>query len=1289
VTEPSLVLWALIDHTTPANTTYSAELKGLELLGGHLTLDGTATYQPSAAETLAVVADVGVKLTSEGEPYVFHGELTVAAAQTTFSLTGQTGPTQIAQPFGMFGVTIASPRLTVSYSYPESQPTTSTVEISGSVSLTIGGSARQLDGFVYFVNGVPVVAAVKLTLNMSMLDLFADIVTGGTWPSGYSPITLIGGSIYYAELDSGSIEIDGVEYLSGYHVTTDVDFFGAQFHVDVAVETNGVLVSGSYVGSIDLVIVQLTAYTDPTTKQPTPGPTVAIDTRNPSGTIYELECGISVFGTPFLTTKFSYQPALSKYAGTATYQGEIVGVSNPSVSFTYSDAEGLRITDWPLSPVLGQVLDYAKMLEEASQGSSCGQLVGLVFDKTIETDFSLSLSQNGAISGNTLPLKLGGTYTLKVAGNELFSLPLPDLDCSISAPSGFELDNLAEWVGQTIVDNAVSIGKSLLNDMVGDQRALKVFIAQFALQQVSQETLTALLCDGADAENVQDATNESIDETSEGLDGPEGPLEGVLTPAETALTSTSLADAAAAFATAVTAMGVLVAAVKALVDLIEEAWDWLTGGRRDDKQKAEDTQSQGQTAVDNARNRIDGLLTMNGQPAATFVTDSSVQVSWSDGNMPHQQGIDYGGYAGFSFNVQVAADAQFANVLGSGNTSQRSLTVSASALAGLNTAYVRVQALYDQFSGAWISGSAFHKIPLAAPASVTEARDAAQDIVGVTVDSVTGASSYTVDLVDSAHGNALVATQSVPAPSPSPASVQCAFAAAGLPAGAQAGAVLLARAMAVGDPTTREDSPYTYAPVGDAVPTAGPPTGVSVALTPGGIHASWAAVPNATGYAVRVVDAQGAPLSPQPSIALDGLACDISGSGIVDGVTLGVEVRSTGQPAVGLWSSAAQVAVHVLAAPSGLAALYLQPENELSVSWSELATATAYEVAVTDGAGNALSPAPTISIDGCGATVSGPAIAVGGSYRVLVRGTASGYVSTWSAPVDVQALAVAAPGSPQLTYQGAALNASWTAVSGAASYRLELSSGGEPVAQLEPQAPPVALGPATHVALVPGAAYEVSVRALAGSSLGPPASASASVPTLLALVTADHHASAPASQAAADAVALLPDVGPAQLFDTLLAAAYPPNLIRTAVQSALPATTSQQLDAIVHALTDTLAMARLLVAESVPGPVIVALCRTIFSPLPIVLAVVLKQAAVAETGLADAFAAAFGLPPTQAAQLVSAVYDDSTGDSLAQQLHAAGVDRATATADVAACWPALTPQQVAAAITTVYGPAST
>src|SRR5439155_10140301 len=53
--------------------------------------------------------------------------------------------------------------------------------------------------------------------------------------------------------------------------------------------------------------------------------------------------------------------------------------------------------------------------------------------------------------------------------------------------------------------------------------------------------------------------------------------------------------------------------------------------------------------------------------------------------------------------------------------------------------------------------------------------------------------------------------------------------------------------------------------------------------------------------------------------------------------------------------------------------------------------------------------------------------------------------------------------------------------------------------------------------------------------------------------------------------------------------------------------------------------------------VIVALCRTIFSPLPVVLAVVLKQAAVAETGLAAAFAAAFGLPPTQAAQLVSAV----------------------------------------------------
>ena len=241
--------------------------------------------------------------------------------------------------------------------------------------------------------------------------------------------------------------IAGRTYRPGYHATAAVTFLGTAFEVDLAIAPGraGIVVSGTHVGSIGLGVVELTGYVDGATQTTTQGPTVEIDTTTPGATTYAIAGGVSLFKTSLLQTRLSYRPQSAKWAATATYPGVLLGVTNPSIDLTYSDAEGLRIVKWPLLSALGDALEYATMLADATQGGTCGQLLGLDFtEKAITTSFDFTLSQRGAITGNSLPLALDGTYSVSVAGvhDPLFTLPLPQIEGSIAAPHSFELSAL-------------------------------------------------------------------------------------------------------------------------------------------------------------------------------------------------------------------------------------------------------------------------------------------------------------------------------------------------------------------------------------------------------------------------------------------------------------------------------------------------------------------------------------------------------------------------------------------------------------------------------------------------------------------------------------------------------------------------------------------------------------------------------------------------------------------------------------------------------------------------------
>ncbi len=1137
--QPPFVAWAEIDHAAPAQSAFSIALNGLVLLGAHVVLEGIASYRPSVAESLTVTARVAIAI-GASPPCAFNGTRTIDERAAT--LADGTSREPIVEPFGMTGVTIEQPQLEFAASYPPADVTTFVLRIAGRVELRIAGAPQACEGLVHFLGADPVVAEVPVPVALGILDVLADLIPGAAWPQGYAPFDLMLPRLSFADVPSGSsVTVDGRTYPAGYHAIGGARFLGAAFSVDAAIGARGIAMSGVADAPIDLVYLVLG------------GASVRVETSDPNAIVYVLSAEPQLFHAAFEPAQLAYRPALAGWEAALVYDGDVVGVTRPTVALSYGDAEALRLLDWPVRPQLGeQDFDWADALEAASGGSDCGQLRGVPPERpegpSITTRFDLHIRQAGPIAGDRLPLVLGGrsglpgTCTVSVDGTDVGPLPLPDMAGAIDAPGAFELSRLGDWVVSMLRDSAAGIGASLLEATVGGRPALERLLEPYDLGEIGQQQLERLLCRDVTSENVAGATNDTI---AGGIATNGQHVADASSAAHASSGSDSIGGAAGGATAAGGALALAGAGIAGLAPFVASAgghgvltprvaerWEAL---RSDYGVAADD--------VDSAGRRVIELLTMRGVPACSFPQLDQVQVTWDDDNLPAAEGIDYDHYREFSFTVEIATEAQFERPV-SGTTTGRTLTLGDPRFAQADTVYVRVRARYEASAGGWIDAVAFHRIPLPAPATVTEAYAGASDAVVVTVASVPGATAVTLQLVDAAHGDVLVAARSVPVPAPAPATVEGSFAAAALPPELSPDTLLLARACATGDPVTRIDSPFVAAPAEQALP--------------------------------------------------------------------------------------------IVAAPAALQAVFRLPECDVRARWNAVPDATAYAVEVTDARGQPLVPEPSITYDAApGATISGTAIAVGGAYRVRVHALKAGRVSIRSAWVTVQAQSVPAPADPRLAYAAALLTATWDPVAGATRYLVDLR---DPPADAEVEGTRISFGPSTGVPLRFGQRCEAAIRALAGSSLGPPAAAATSVPSSLAATTDDWDAALPATQAAQELHALAPGMGPAQLWDTLLAGGYGPVEATAGVRAALPATTTQELAIIVQAIKERSQMIGLLHVENVAGPDIVPLCRAIYSPLPLPLTILLKAAGVPPNGLAPALATAFAISLTDAENIVKEVY---------------------------------------------------
>jgi alpha-tubulin suppressor-like RCC1 family protein/fibronectin type 3 domain-containing protein len=223
-----------------------------------------------------------------------------------------------------------------------------------------------------------------------------------------------------------------------------------------------------------------------------------------------------------------------------------------------------------------------------------------------------------------------------------------------------------------------------------------------------------------------------------------------------------------------------------------------------------------------------------------------------------------------------------------------------------------------------------------------------------------------------------------------------------------------------------------------ATPVAPPSAPVNLAAVPGNAQVilSWDAVPNATLYKVQRSTVSGSGYADFPGNTT--VAPTFTQTGLTNGTTYFYVVNALN--AGGSSPASAQVAATPVAPPTAPTGLTAAPGNtQVSLSWTALAGATSYKVqrSTVNGSGYA---------DFAGNTTTGTALVNTG----LTNGTTYYYVVTASnaggsspASAQVAATPVAPPTVPTgLTAApgNARVSLSWTAVSGATSYKLRRST---------------------------------------------------------------------------------------------------------------------------------------------------------------------------------------------------------------------------------------------------------
>ena len=515
-----LILFAHIAETGK-DTVFMAQIAEMELFGGHLTFhEITMAYQPSKGKTLTLNGKMSLKLSEDSRPIVFSGTLEISESNADFSMKVGDEPGTIHEPFGMFGISFEDPKLHLSWKFDQDKHHSIVpfCSISGTVKFFRFGSTSEdipvttLTGSILFQEGKPVVAMVSLDFShlLSIDDMFSTLFKE-VWPSGYLDISFKKGEIYYAK---AIVEVEGKTYKEGFHGQTEIQIFDHAFGVELSIDKRGMEVKGYTKFEIDLVIATLTGNNFEEDK----GPEIDIS-RYEGHTKFQLSTGVKLLQEKLGSCSLGYDIQEKCFIGEVTYSGKLLGVTNPSVEFEWSQKRGFKIRKWPAILDLQKLIDFAKEFEKLSQiiDSPCEKLVGLAFDQVITTKCRLNMKQASVKESSDpkawLALRLQGKLDIMIMTDKpSVTVDFPEMIVAITKPSKqFRLSDLPGFLIGEIAKNSLEIAKQVFSQP--DQ--LTKFMAALGGIKLSRKVLSGLICRGVHSSNVTSQAAAEL-ETMEG-----------------------------------------------------------------------------------------------------------------------------------------------------------------------------------------------------------------------------------------------------------------------------------------------------------------------------------------------------------------------------------------------------------------------------------------------------------------------------------------------------------------------------------------------------------------------------------------------------------------------------------------------------------------------------------------------------------------------------------------------------------------------------------------------------
>ena len=388
---------------------------------------------------------------------------------------------------------------------------------------SLGGTARvagqTLSAAVYLHGGEPAVWVLDVipTLQLSTLfdQLFSPISLA--WPSDIFDLTLTDSSIFYSYVpgtkfpalpalppailaEQANVPGEGLFVATTISLSLAGQAFGTMSAYIRAFLGKGFIVEGELENPIDFLnlgILSITA-ADSTDR----GPSLLVQSYDdPAGGTsrqFTLDCGYTLFGARFAeslmtvsTDSMGDPPKLAARLTYPTNEGPLGPWKNLELDFTWSSDAGFQIQNFPSISLHNLPIDFAHLLQKVSQTSCVKGLTNLVWRDGLNIQTNFKITPSLSSDGGSMAVVINGFYKLGADGNTVVKITLPQL--SFSVPTDFHFNDIADWLGKNIANNAEVVVKALWDDKDSLALFLSVFMAKQALQAAISE-LAAGVC---------------------------------------------------------------------------------------------------------------------------------------------------------------------------------------------------------------------------------------------------------------------------------------------------------------------------------------------------------------------------------------------------------------------------------------------------------------------------------------------------------------------------------------------------------------------------------------------------------------------------------------------------------------------------------------------------------------------------------------------------------------------------------------------------------------------------